>query len=75
MSILVTIRDGRAGRDPQFVTDDGGEVLAMRSMDAPPNVGDRLELDDGTHVEVIGMTETIDDRGWSIVAHIGEVDA
>lgn len=59
----ITVRDGRMGRDPSRVTDEGGEVL--HSFEMPydpgkwPDVGDRLTLPSGEEVEVIGVKENM----------------
>jgi len=48
------VRDGRIGRDPALVTEDGGEILMEFDADHRVEVGERLTLPDGTDVVVIG---------------------
>jgi hypothetical protein len=49
------VRDGRVGRDPNRVTEDGGEVLDEFDADHPVGIGERLTLPDGNEVVVIGQ--------------------
>lgn len=57
--VKVIVRDGRAGRDPNLVTVDSGEVLAEIEAERPYRAGERLTLPDGTHVVVIAVRERI----------------
>src|SRR5215203_5847833 len=69
--IKVTICDGRAGRDPDRVTGDQGEVLAKFVRDAPLSMGDALTLPDGTEVSVVGLSERITGTEWHQIVHVG----
>lgn len=72
--IYIEVRDGRMGRDPKLVTEAGGEVLATFDSDKPFNEGDRLNLPDGTTVEVIGYEEVLGGpKGWSQILFVGDV--
>jgi len=72
--IKVTVRDGRAGRDPAKVTLDGGAVLAEFEKDFPPfDEGDRIDLPDGSPVMVIGSTERIYGDRYEQTVHVGNV--
>ncbi|WP_109507342.1 hypothetical protein [Nocardioides speluncae] len=68
--IHVTVRDGRIGRDPARVTDEGGEILMEFETSEPLDVGHRLNLPDDTEVVVIGLTERLG-AGWSQVVTVG----
>jgi hypothetical protein len=69
-AIKVTIRDGRAGRDPAQVTPEGhGPVLETRECAQPVDIGDRLTLSDGTEVVVIGVDERIG-QSWEQTVHV-----
>jgi len=57
--VRVIVRDGRASRDPNLVTVDGGEVLAELDVERRYRAGDRLTLPDGTDVVVIGVRERV----------------
>lgn len=59
MQIHVQVRDGRSGRDPSRVTDQGGEILAEFDSPRLHTEGERLTLPDGTEVEIIGVTEDL----------------
>lgn len=72
-AIEVTVRDGRMGRDPAQVTDEGGEILKVYRTNEFVDVGDRITLDDGTEVEIIGMNERHSDKGVFITAHVGGI--
>jgi hypothetical protein len=72
--IYIEVRDGRMGRDPELVTEAGGELLASFKSDRPFEEGDRLTLPDGTTVQVIGYDEVIGDpQGWKQVLFVGDV--
>lgn len=73
--IKVTVRDGRAGRDPAQLTPDGqGAILAEFDKDLPTfDEGDRLILPDGSPVMVIGSTERIDKDHIEQTVHVGKV--
>lgn len=74
MAIKVTVRDGRMGRDPGLVDDEGGEVLMAFEAARPLDVGDRLTLPDGAEVVVIGLTEHLGGAdGWGQVVFVGDV--
>jgi hypothetical protein len=74
--IQVTVRDGRAGRDPAKVTLEGGEVLAEFEKDFPPfEEGDRLTLPDGSQVMVIGTAEGLGPSRWTQTIYVGNVPA
>jgi hypothetical protein len=73
-TIQVTVRDGRAGRDPAKVTPDGGEVFAEFEHGSPPfKAGDRLALPDGGPVKVIGVDQALGPGGWKQTVHVGNV--
>jgi hypothetical protein len=57
----VIVRDGRPGRDPALVTEDGGEVLDEYELEdyRAWKIGDRLTLPDGFEVEVIAVGESL----------------
>lgn len=71
--IKITVRDGRFGRDPQLVTDEGGEVLREFESDRLYTEGDRLTLNDGVEVEVIGVKETFSSTGVTQTLYVGDV--
>jgi hypothetical protein len=71
--IKLTVRDGRAGRDPAQVTPDGGEILAAFEHNSTFDEGDRLILPDGSPVMVIGSTERIYRDRVEQTVHIGNV--
>jgi hypothetical protein len=71
--IRIEVRDGRIGRDPALVTEEGGELLASFDSPEPLDEGARLTLPDGTVVEVIGFQETFNDVHWTQVVSVGGV--
>lgn len=73
MTIKVIVRDGRMGRDPQLVTDEGGEVLMTFDSDRPYDEGDVLTLPNGDRVQVIGLKETISATGWDLTLYVGDL--
>ena len=75
-TIQVTVRDGRAGRDPAKVTPEGGEVLTEFEHGGPPfKAGDRLTLPDGSPAMVIDISQAIGPGGWKQMLHVGNVPA
>jgi hypothetical protein len=54
IDFAITVRDGRIGRDPDLVTEEGGEVLMVLHRVRPVVKGEQLTLPDGTDVRVIG---------------------
>lgn len=71
--IEITIRDGRATRNRDHDTPDGGEILATAQRDEPLDIGDTVTLADGTAVIVIGVNDNINpNQGWSQTAFVGE---
>ena len=74
MGIRITIRDGRAGRDPEQATPGGpGAVLGVVERDVPLDIGDKITLADGTDVVVIGVEEEISATGFEQTAHVGSM--
>ena len=74
MGIKVTIRDGRVGRDPAQAKPDGpGGVLAVTERDVPLREGEKIKLDDGTEVVVIGLEQEIGPTGWAQTVDVGDV--
>lgn len=71
--VRIEVRDGRIGRDPALVTEEGGELLASFDSPEPLEEGARLTLPDGTVVEVIGYRETFIDDRWTQVLAVGGV--
>jgi urease accessory protein UreE len=71
--VRIEVRDGRIGRDPELVTEEGGELLASFDSPEPLEEGTRLTLPDGTVVEVLGYRETIIDDHWTQVLSVGGV--
>ena len=71
--VWVTVRDGRSGRDPSKVTEDGGEVLAEFESPRLYDEADQLTLPDGTEVKVIGSKETYGPRGPTQVLSVGDL--
>jgi len=72
--IEVTVHDGRVGRDPARVTSQGhGEILQTFQSDHPIEVGDILTLDDGTRVQVIGVTDELAPGSWKQKVDIGNL--
>lgn len=72
MTVRVTVRDGRVGRDPRFAA-EGGEILRVEEADMPYAEGDRLSLTDGEEVVVIGYRERISEDGWEQTVFVGNV--
>lgn len=72
--IQVTVRDGRMGRDPALVDENGhGQILKTVTMTEPVEEGQILTLSDGTEVKVIGYEEKISTNEWSQIAFVGDV--
>ena len=62
--VSVTVRDGREGHDG----DDAaglGDILMVLDRDRPVEVGELLQLPDGSSVKVVGSAERPDGRGLS----------
>lgn len=57
IEIQVTVRDARIGRDPDLVTDQGGEVLMEYFRKTMHEDGDVITLPDGTEVDVLHSGE------------------
>jgi hypothetical protein len=73
-AIKVTVRDGRIGRDPNLVTDGGGEILMQYETDRPVAIGDRLTLPSGSDIAVIGIDDDIvPGVRWSQTAYAGDL--
>jgi hypothetical protein len=72
--IEVTIRDGRATRNRDLDTAEGGPILATIQRDEPLDVSDTINLADGTPVVVIGVSDNIrPGQSWNQTAFVGEV--
>jgi hypothetical protein len=71
--VTVRIRDGRTDRDERLVQDDGlGEILAEAEVDRPLRVNDRIRLEDGTELVVIGVCDKPGPERWSQDVPVGE---
>ena len=72
-AIQVTVRDARIGRDPDLVTDQGGEVLMQYARKTLHEEGDVITLPDGTEVDVIHASETyaLDTDQQSQIVRVG----
>lgn len=68
------VRDGRVGRDPALVTEQGGEILVEFDTDHPVQVGERLTLPDGNEVVVIGQNTALGDAGLVVTVHVGDFE-
>lgn len=61
VQVAVTIRDGRIDRE--IVPDGKGAVLAVIVYTGFLDLGDKIQLPDGTEVYVIGLEETLHEAG------------
>jgi hypothetical protein len=78
--LRITVRDGRVGRDPELVTEDGGEVLNEFDSERPIEEGEQLTLPNGETVIVISVTHDIvpgvswhQGVNWHQTVHIGNL--
>jgi hypothetical protein len=68
------VRDGRVGRDPTLVTEDGGEILGEFEADHPVDIGERLTLPDGNEVVVIGQNVAFGGMMVpTVTVHVGDL--
>ena len=72
MQLQVVVRDGRIGRDPAQVTDEGGPVLGTFQADRFIEVGERINLPDGTMAPVIGSREEYGTVGATLTLFVGD---
>jgi hypothetical protein len=72
--IEVTIRDGRAGRNRDLDSAEGGAILATIQRDEPFDIGDTITLVDETPVVVIGVNDNISPgQSWAQTVFVGEM--
>ena len=71
--VRIEVRDGRIGRDPALVTEEGGELLTSFDSPEPLEEDAQLMLPDGTVVEVIGFREMFINGHWTQVLSVGGV--
>lgn len=71
-TVHVRVRDGRPGRDPALVEGGLGELLFEYDVDEPPDIGDLVDLPDGTSAKIIGTQDDLSADGWVIDATVAE---
>lgn len=68
MSVTVTVRDGRGGVERARRED----ILMILQQDRPVELGQLLELPDGSAAPVVEAVEHADDRGLSQSVVVGD---